>query len=247
MKWLSKIWIVRKSSAKTNDSRHEVQTVVSKSNDSLCQDVITRGDMVKSNEIIALLSQNTAREMLLWSERLLRLANLCQEAKNLMQLLEPLQMPNAYLVGSLFLQDSYQRLNRGPEEHLFFVSGLRVGKLLTLDHICEFKVESASRVHARGDISSSHLTLINLDNLGHRLHALFHKHPGKGIGATFPSSTDIQTQERMERGGYPVIGAVFSEDGYIRFFSAKRQFMVNIYGKGVNRVDDKVFQLTDLR
>jgi hypothetical protein len=247
MKWLSKIRIVRTSCAKTNDSRHEVETVISKSNDSPCQDMITRSYMEKRNEIIALLSQNTAPEMLLWSDYLLRFDRLCQEARELLKLLGPLQVPNAYLVGSMFLYDSYQRLNRGPEEHLFFVTGLRLGKLLTLDHICEFKVESASRVHARGDISSSHLTLINLDNLGHRLHALFHKHPGKGIGATFPSSTDIQTQERMERGGYPVIGAVFSEDGYIRFFSANRQFMVNIYGKGVNCVDDKVFQLADLR
>ena len=239
--------IHRFSTSKKGSPRKEQAALIRQNNNVLHPNMIALADLDRSNQIITMIFNNRKQEMLLWSECLKSLTELSQKVAGAMQVIEPAQATNRYLVGSIFLYDAFERLNRGPEEHLFFVSGLNAGGMLTLDHICEFKVESASRCHARGDIGSSHLSLINLDNRGYRLHGLFHKHPGTGAGATFPSITDMRTQERMERGGYPAIGAIFSEDGYIRFFSAKRQFTINIHGKGVDHVEDKTFHLTELR
>jgi hypothetical protein len=248
MKHLPIMKIIHRFSTRINGSRRNEQAALIKQNNSvLHQNMVALTDLDKSNQIITMIFNNRIQEMRLWSEYLQSLTELSQKVAGSMQVIGPAHPFSKYLVGSLFLYDAFERLNRGPEEHLFFVSGLTAGGMMTLDHICEFKVESASRCHARGEIGSSHLSLINLDNKGYRLHALFHKHPGTGAGATFPSSTDMHTQERMERGGYPAIGAIFSEDGYIRFFSARRQFTINIYGKGVDHVQDNTYHLTELR
>lgn len=238
--------IHRFSTSRKGSPRNEQAALIRQNNSVLHPNMIALADLDKSSQIMTMIFNNRKQEMLLWSEYLQSLTELSQKVAGSMTCIEPAQATNRYIVGSLFLYDAFERLNRGPEEHLFFVSGLTAGGMLTLDHICEFKVESASRCHARGDIGSSHLSLINLDNKGYRLHALFHKHPGTGAGATFPSLTDMRTQERMERGGYPAIGAIFSEDGYIRFFSARRQFTINIHGKGVDYVQDNTYHLAEL-
>lgn len=247
MKHLPIMQIIHRFSTRIKGSPRKEQAALINHNNVLHPNMIALADLERSNQIITMIFNNRKQEMLLWSECLKSLTELSQKVADSMTCIELAQVTNKYLVGSLFLYDAFKRLNRGPEEHLFFVSGLNAGGMLTLDHICEFKVESASRCHARGDIGSTHQSLINLDNRGYRLHALFHKHPGTGAGATFPSSTDMCTQERMERGGYPAIGAIFSEDGYIRFFSAKRQFTINIHGKGVDYVQDNTYHLTELR
>lgn len=164
-------------------------------------------------------------------------------SSHMVQLLSAKPCPNLYVVGSLFLYRCYQNLMRHDVEHLFYVTGSRIGNIRTLDHICEFEVEKATMVYASGSIKSTHMTLIDLEKFGHQVHALMHKHPGTGSGAIFPSTTDLQTHMRMERGGYPVIGAIFSEDGFIRLFSAKRDFEIKVYGEGVRHVEDKVFKI----
>jgi hypothetical protein len=58
-----------------------------------------------------------------------------------------------------------------------------------------------------------------------------------------PSSTDFATHRRYETGGYPLIGAIFVLDGFVRFFSEDKPFTITIYGKGVSQHDEHVFKI----
>jgi hypothetical protein len=78
--------------------------------------------------------------------------------------------------------------------------------------------------------------LIEMDRRGHPLYGLFHTHPGEGPHATRPSSTDLDTHERYEK-AYPLVGAIFVKDGYVRFFSKKQPFTITISGEGVTPID----------
>jgi hypothetical protein len=79
---------------------------------------------------------------------------------------------------------------------------------------------------------------ITLHEHGQALHAIFHSHPFPGRPT--PSGVDWRLQEVLDKGGYPAIQAVFSQDGYIRFF-AKRPFVVTVFGTGVECVDQDNF------
>lgn len=152
-----------------------------------------------------------------------------------------------YMVGSWFLNDSYCYLTQGEVEALHFVTGVQFdNNTFTLDRLVPFKMSHQSAVSAKGDIKSTHRALVEMENYGHKLHAHFHIHPGKGEGATFPSSTDMDYQRRLEKGGYAAIGGIFSRDGFLRFFSSKNLFNVKVYGKGVEKINERVFRLTEI-
>lgn len=152
-----------------------------------------------------------------------------------------------YATSSWFLYDCYEYLMRKEPEDMFFVTGLRMDNLLTLDRIVPFTIEKQTSVYVKGQNISSHKVLIQMDeDYGHKLHGWFHSHPGRGAGATHPSGTDRNHQERLERGGYPVIGAIFVNDGFIRLFSLEREFETVVYGKGVEKIDDRLYRLSQV-
>ena len=149
-----------------------------------------------------------------------------------------------YVVGSLFLYDCHRELIRGPNENMHYVTGVGLGSVLTMDRITPIALDTATPVFAQGNLASSHGALMRLTRFGHRLHGLFHCHPGRGKEATRPSYIDLDTQERQERGKYPVVGAIFTADGFVRFFSVRNRFSIVIYGDGVEHVEDTVYRLT---
>lgn len=152
-----------------------------------------------------------------------------------------------YAVSSWFLYDCYEYLMRKEPEDMFFVTGLQIDNLFTLERIVPFEIDEQTPVYVKGNIASSHQALIQMDEAyDHKLHGWFHSHPGKGAKATHPSGTDMSHQERLERGGYNVIGAIFVRDGFARFFSLRRDFQVVIYGKGVEKIDDRLYRLTQI-
>jgi hypothetical protein len=151
-----------------------------------------------------------------------------------------------YLVGSLFLHDCYKELVSGPDERMHYVTGLKLGTVLTMDRIISFALDAATPVFAQGNLASSHQALMRLTRFGHRLHGLFHSHPGRGKEATHPSHIDLDTQERQECGRYPVVGAIFSRDGFVRFFSVRNRFSIVTYGEGIEHVGETVYRLTEL-
>ena len=151
-----------------------------------------------------------------------------------------------YAVSSLLLHDSRLYLMQRDVESLHFVTGMQLGNILTLDKMVTVGMSHQTPVSASGDTYSTHRALIEMERYGHKLHACFHSHPGTGAMATMPSSVDLDYQARQENGGYTAIGGIFSRDGYFRAFSLNIPFRLLVYGKGVERIDDKLYRLTDI-
>ncbi len=148
-----------------------------------------------------------------------------------------------YTAGSWFLYDCFDYLSKQPEESVHFVTGVQLGNIYILDRMVTFKMDIQTMTRASGDHFSSHNALIEMDEYGHRLLAYFHIHPGKGESITQPSHIDMDYQTNLDRGGYQAIGGIFSRDGYLRFFPEDKRFEVEIYGKGVEKIEDRLFRL----
>ena len=143
-----------------------------------------------------------------------------------------------FVVSSMFLRDSYNLLNIDKRiESLHFLTGPRLGNVSVLDRIVDFEKETQTSVFAKGKSDSVSKVLIELARYEHKLHGCFHIHPGNGAAATLPSATDLKLQQNFDKGGYKVVHAIFSRDGYIRFYSSL-DFEIQIYGKGVEVKND---------
>ncbi len=159
-----------------------------------------------------------------------------------------------YMSDSLFLRDCYHYLmqagirgKRGrfadEPEWACAVTGPRLGEVRVLDRLVMVKIAYQSAGGIRLSTDGLQEALIGLQEEGHSLHGIFHSHRMHGPGGAHPSHTDLDTQEHILEAAYPAIQGIFTEDGYIRFFSFKRPFDVDIYGKGVEHVDHNLFKL----
>ncbi len=149
-----------------------------------------------------------------------------------------------YVVSSLFLHECFKDLTADRDEQFFFLTGAIVRGTYVLDQRLEFQHAKRSMVGVVGNHADTHRLLIRLEQFGHRLLAHFHSHPGKGLEATRPSGTDTGFQKRLEDAGYPTVAAIFSRDGFVRFFRLDEDFDVEIYGSGVEQHGKNSFQLT---
>lgn len=152
-----------------------------------------------------------------------------------------------FVVSSLFLHQCFKELTADSREQFFFITGSETEGLLVLDQRCGFQHLSRTAAGVEGDPKSSHSLLCKLEHFGHRLLAHCHSHPGRGVGATLPSSVDRSFQERLERGGYPTVAAIFSRDGLVRFFRLDNDFELQIFGKGVEEIEPpNIYRLSHL-
>lgn len=148
--------------------------------------------------------------------------------------------PPAYMLSSATLAQAHAQLTKhlpgaGEEpEWMLAVTGMKLGNLRTLEHLIDVSLASQSAARASFDMQEFARIAITLDEKGMALHAIFHSH--RFAGPPQPSAVDWRLQDLLDQGGYPAIQAVFSEDGYIRFF-ARRAFTVAVSGKGVECVD----------
>jgi hypothetical protein len=146
-----------------------------------------------------------------------------------------------YLISSWFLSDCLSFLTSNPHGHerMHLVTGIKLSQSdRTLDRMVKVTHAIQTDTYARADHQNLSTALIELDERwGHSLHGIFHSHPGKGESATQFSSTDLNTHRRYEHGGFPLIGAIFVKDGFVRFFSENTPFTVTIYGRGVVPID----------
>jgi len=149
-----------------------------------------------------------------------------------------------YAVSSLFLHECYKALTADRDEQFFFITGTVVNGTCVLDQRLEFKHSKRSIVGVVGNHADTHRLLIKLEQFGHRLLAHFHSHPGNGLEATRPSGTDTGFQKRLEDAGYPAVAAIFSRDGYIRFFRLDDDLEIEIYGSGVEQHGKNSFRIT---
>lgn len=151
-----------------------------------------------------------------------------------------------FVISSLFLYECFRELTADSREQFFFITGPETGGILTLDQKCGFEHVCRTAAGVEGELKSTHELLCKLENFGHRLLGHFHSHPGRGIGATVPSSVDRSFQHRLERGGYPTVAAVFSRDSLVRFFRLDGNFEISIHGKGVEEIEPNLFRITGL-
>ncbi len=148
---------------------------------------------------------------------------------------------DTYWVSSATLAEAYRFLTQrlpatGQEpEWMLAVTGLKNGHVRTLEHLIEVKLASQSPGQASFDMQDFTRIAVSLHEHGQALHAIFHSH--RFSGPPHPSGIDDRLQRILEEGGYPAIQAVFSEDGYVRFFARQRRFAVEVHGKGVTCVD----------
>lgn len=175
------------------------------------------------------------------------ISELCSVIHSLYSLIESAKEESkkpTYVMSSLFLLECYEYLNKENSlESLHLVSGIQLGNMNVLDRMLPIALEKQTSASVSADPISLRDTLIQLDTFGHKLLAYFHIHPGAGKHCTFPSYNDLEIQRMLERGKYPAIGAIFSRNGYIRFFPQDKDFEILVYGKGVEKEDDKVFKL----
>lgn len=150
-----------------------------------------------------------------------------------------------YLASSLFLKESFNLLNQREVESMHFVTGPEIDGVKLLDHIVNFTLEKQSVVYAKADSKDMASALVNLAQCEHRLWGYFHIHPGMGACSTLPSGTDLALDRLLDKGGYKAIGAVFSRDGFIRFFSS-RSFKIQLYGKGVEKVNERLYHFANI-
>jgi len=157
----------------------------------------------------------------------------------------PQTTSHQYLISSWFLADCMSYLTSSPQGHerLHLVTGIKIGEnQRTLERMIKVPLKHASEVGALADQHALQQALIEMDGLGHPLYGLFHSHPGRGAHATHPSKTDLTTHECYERGGYPLVGAIFVK-GFVRFFSDNQPFTISIHGNGVEKIDKHVYKI----
>lgn len=152
-----------------------------------------------------------------------------------------------YWISSETLANAHAHLTqhlseRGEDpEWILAVTGLSIGSVRTLETLIEVRMESQASAQASLDMRDFTKVAVTLMEHGQALHGVFHSHRFRGQPQ--PSSTDLRLQSILEEGGYPAVQAVFSEDGYVRFFAQRRPFAIEVCGKGVERVEDYVFRI----
>lgn len=160
----------------------------------------------------------------------------------------PSQHTFCYVVSSRLLYECFHYLNRDEcRESLVDISGIAHNGFFTMDRMELIEHERRSAIYARSDLRSTMKVLMKIDSYGGLLTGIFHIHPGRGPEAICPSCIDLNDQKRREYGGMKAIGAIFSRDAYVRFFSDKTKFNVSVIGKGVIQHDGYLYQLEDTR
>lgn len=207
------------------------------------KDLISKVEKVVEQDV-----ENFQKEL----ENILKFKNQFKNlTQNFVSSLEP-KITLKYKIGSLFLKECFECLVASPEEAIRLVSGVALEEnLFILDRLMRVEYQ-ASMVGAKADVKDLFRKLIELDEgYGHLLLGICHSHPFGGIAGTCPSGIDRNLQESLEKSGYKTIQAIFSRDGYIRFFSNKLAFEIEVYGKGVEKITEKenerIFKLTEIR
>lgn len=142
-----------------------------------------------------------------------------------------------------YLMQSKPDINEEPE-WMLAVTGLRIGPFLTLEHWVVVTLSHQLRTSAAADMKAFTQLMLQLDAFGQALHAIFHSH--RFIGSPRPSGIDLDLQETLEQASYPAIQAIFSQDGYIRFFACARPFEVLVYGQGVQKYERYLYRLNQI-
>jgi hypothetical protein len=148
-----------------------------------------------------------------------------------------------FVVSSYFLYDCFRHLTEDGAEQFSFITGVEIEGAFVLNQLLRLEHEKRTALGVTADSRFTHRLLITLERFRHRLLAHFHSHPGEGPNSTRPSGVDTGFQDRLERAGHIAVAAIFSRDGYIRFFRRSGSFEIEVFGEGVEQHAENVFRL----
>ncbi len=159
--------------------------------------------------------------------------------------LSPDEVPE-FKVGSETLYKAFNKLNAIKTESILYAVGNNYGNSYSIERLIDLELDQSELGYAKANDKFSSKALIDLEEYGTLLTCYFHAHPGRGINSNNPSDIDYSYQRRLESGNYNTIGAIFSRDAFLRFFSDKLQYKISISGKGVENVSKDVYKLTKI-
>lgn len=148
-----------------------------------------------------------------------------------------------FVADLAFLRELIKHLTPLKDESITYVTGPCLGTYRILAKMCDVEYADQSVIHAAGTPRSCSDTLIGINEMGLRLHVMAHSHPGSGPAATHESSTDIGYLSKVQAGGADVVGIIVTRDGYLRFFTVDKPFMVMLQGNGIKEVQDNVYKI----
>lgn len=147
-----------------------------------------------------------------------------------------------YVVSELFLIECHHALTHEADdkERQYLITGpVTKDGTRVLSRIVPVKMAERSAAYVRLDEQDYHKRLIWLqENHGHQQLADVHSHISRGAEATKPSKTDIENQERLAELGCESIAGIFSLDGYVRFFSTRKDFELHVHGTTIETLSD---------
>jgi hypothetical protein len=153
--------------------------------------------------------------------------------------------PEVFVLESFFARELITVLTRGVNEEMNFLTGPKLGPIRIISRWAQpVSLERQSPVFVRASAKSVASILIPIIEQGAELHIIAHSHPGQGVGASFPSSTDIACLGSLQKSGSPAIGCIVTRDGYVRFFSVLTNFHVMVLGTCVKEISQNVFHIT---
>lgn len=150
------------------------------------------------------------------------------------------------VVSSYFLHECFKKLTADKSEQVSFITGVEMDGSFVLNQILELEPDKRTVGGVSANGGFTHKLLITLERFGHRLLAHFHSHPGNGPESTRPSGIDERFQTRLESAGHMAVAAIFSRDGFVRFFRMDSNFEVEVFGKGAEQHAPHIIHLTEL-
>jgi len=156
---------------------------------------------------------------------------------------EPDDTEALFVINSMMLNKCFKVLTKSQDENLHVVTGSVFGSLRSMEQIIPLRLSVQGTTGAAAENQSLAEELLKLYQFGLRPLGYFHSHPGTGISATLPSSIDRDTQAHMESSGSDIIGAIFSRDGFVRFYANSHKPKVRVVGKRVKEVKKNVYKL----
>jgi len=209
---------------------------------------MTPGDLVR------LIIANLPRYGVRWLEWLVALGELQADPDLLLRALRSpqqprqtederrTQSPRRYVMSSLTLHKSYRHLTREPIEDLHLATGVILDGTFVLNDLILLRSVERSLGGTSASPAETRRALLTMEAFGLKCGGLFHSHPGRGPSATIPSGTDRRNHETWEE-AFPVVGGIFTHDGFVRFFKASGRPRVDVLGKKVRRIDETLFRL----
>jgi proteasome lid subunit RPN8/RPN11 len=162
-----------------------------------------------------------------------------------------------FVVDCLLLASLFRHCtSQGMDEVFAYVAGFALEpNRFVLQHIIPVAHAQQSAIGAKADPISTIEVHDAIDDVGLRIVAHAHSHPGIGRGATHPSCVDRKYVADLSAGSSRLLGLIISRGrsggGYVRAYAHEGfEFDIEIQGTGISKVSDdeerfQVFEIDD--